>query len=318
MSTLIAAALQMRTTRSVERNIADLLTMAEAAVAEGARFLQSPEMSNILERNRAALFEAIRPEREDAMLAAVQAFARAKKVTFHIGSLAVRAGEKVANRGFLIGPDGGIIARYDKLHLFDVDLPNGESWRESNTYTAGNCAVMAPLFFADDLVEKPVSTFSGHRPLFLPHDPAPKPVPTFGDHAVLGMGICYDLRFPYLFRALAEAGADILTAPACFTRQTGEAHWTVLQRARAIETGSFMISAAQGGTHEDGRETYGHSIIVDPWGRVLAEAGDAPGPVLATLDLAQVAEARQRIPTLKHTRAITVTRQGFAPEKAAE
>lgn len=298
MSTLIAAALQMRTTRSVERNIADLLAMAEAAVAHGASFLQSPEMSNILERNRAALFEAIRPEAEDAMLAAVRNFARAKKVTFHIGSLAVREGEKVANRGLLVGPDGGIIARYDKLHLFDVDLPNGESWRESNTYTAGQCAVVAPLS--------------------LPHDPAPKPEATFGDPAVLGMGICYDLRFPYLFRALAEAGADILTAPACFTRQTGEAHWTVLQRARAIETGSFMISAAQGGKHEDGRETFGHSIIVDPWGRVLAEAGDAPGPVLASLDLSLVADARQRIPTLKHTRAIAVARQGFAPDKAAE
>lgn len=303
MSTLIAAVLQMRTTRSVERNIADLLAMAEAAVAEGATFLQSPEMSNILERNRAALFEAIRPEGADAMLAAVRDFARAKKVTFHIGSLAVREGEKVANRGLLVGPDGEIVARYDKLHLFDVDLPSGESWRESNTYTAGQCAVVAPLS--------------------LPHDLAPKPETTLGDHAVsgdavLGMGICYDLRFPYLFRALAEAGADILTAPACFTRQTGEAHWTVLQRARAIETGSFMISAAQGGKHEDGRETFGHSIIVDPWGRVLAEAGDQPGPVLATLDLSLVADARQRIPTLKHTRAVAVTRQGFPAEKAAE
>ena len=283
MSTLIAAALQMRTTRSVERNIADLLAMAGEAVAQGATFLQSPEMSNILERNRVALFEAIRPEAEDAMLAAVRDFARAKKVAFHIGSLAVREGEKVANRGLLVGPDGGIVARYDKLHLFDVDLPNGESWRESNTYTAGQCAVVAAL-----------------------------------DDAVLGMGICYDLRFAELFRAYATEGAHILTVPAAFTRQTGEAHWTVLQRARAIETGSFMISAAQGGKHEDGRETFGHSIIVDPWGRVLAEAGDEPGPVLATLDLSLVADARQRIPTLKHTRSIAVTRQGFAADKAAE
>ncbi|OYU49918.1 MAG: amidohydrolase [Rhizobiales bacterium PAR1] len=303
MSTLIAAALQMRTTRSVECNIADLLAMAGEAVAQGATFLQSPEMSNILERNRAALFEAIRPEAQDAMLAAVRDFARAKHVTFHIGSLAVRECEKVANRGLLVGPDGEIVARYDKLHLFDVDLPNGETWRESNTYTAGQCAVVAPLSLSHDLIEKPAATFSDHAPL---------------SDAVLGMGICYDLRFPYLFRALAEAGADILTAPACFTRQTGEAHWTVLQRARAIETGSFMISAAQGGKHEDGRETFGHSIIVDPWGRVLAEAGDEPGPVLATLDLSLVTDARQRIPTLKHTRVIAVTRQGFAPDKAAE
>lgn len=283
MSTFVAAALQMRTTRSVERNIADLLAMATDAVSRGATFLQSPEMSNILERNRAALFEAIRPEESDPMLAAIRDFARAKKMHFHLGSLAVKDGDKVANRGFLIGPEGEIIARYSKLHLFDVDLPNGESWRESNTYTAGDCAVVAPL-----------------------------------GEAILGMGICYDLRFAYLFRALAEAGADILTAPACFTKQTGEAHWTVLQRARAIETGSFMISAAQGGQHEDGRETFGHSIIVDPWGRVLAEAGDEPGPVYATIDLSLVVDARGRIPTLKHTRAIAVARRGFSAEQAAE
>ncbi len=287
-SRFLAAALQMRTTRSVERNIADLLAMAQEAVTRGATFLQSPEMSNILERNRAVLFEAVRPESEDAMLAAVRKFARANKIHFHLGSLAVREGEKLANRGFLIAPDGEITARYDKLHLFDVDLPNGESWRESNTYTAGACAVVAPMVF--DL----------------------------GHDALLGMGICYDLRFPALFRALAEAGADILTAPACFTRQTGEAHWTVLQRARAIETGSFMISAAQGGVHEDGRETFGHSIIVDPWGRVLVEAGDTPGPVFAEIDLALVADARARIPTMKHARAISVVRQGFVAGRAAE
>jgi predicted amidohydrolase len=283
MKTFLAAALQMRSTRSVEANIAALLAMAEAAVARGASFLQSPEMSNIVERSRKDLFAAIRPEGDDPMLAAMRDFAFRKRVHVHIGSLAVREGEKIANRGFLIGPDGGILARYDKLHLFDVDLPNGESWRESATYTAGQCAILAPV----------------------------------GD-AVLGMGICYDLRFPYLFRALVEAGADILTAPACFTRQTGEAHWVVLQRARAIETGSFMISAAQGGTHEDGRETFGHSIIVDPWGRVLAEADDQPGTILATIDLALVADARARIPTMKHTREIVVARQGFAEVKAAE
>jgi predicted amidohydrolase len=281
--TFTAACLQMRSTRSVEANIAALLAMAEAAVAKGANFLQSPEMSNLVERSRKDLFAAIRPEGEDGMLAAMRDFAARKRVHVHIGSLAIKEGEKIANRGFLIGPDGGIVARYDKLHLFDVDLPNGESWRESATYTAGQCAVVAPL-----------------------------------GEAVLGMGICYDLRFPYLFRALAEACADILTAPACFTRQTGEAHWVVLQRARAIETGSFMISAAQGGTHEDGRETFGHSIIVDPWGRVLAEADDQPGPVLATIDLALVADARGRIPTMKHTREIAVARQGFAGMKAAE
>lgn len=279
----VAACLQMRSTRSVERNIAQFTALAREAIAKGATFLQSPEMSNLVERSRKDLFAAISPEASDPFLAAARAIAAEAKVNVHIGSLAILEGEKIANRGFLIGPDGAIVARYDKLHLFDVDLPNGESWRESATYTAGACAVVAPA-----------------------------------GEAMLGMGICYDLRFPYLFRALAEAGADILTAPACFTRQTGEAHWVVLQRARAIETGSFMISAAQGGTHEDGRETFGHSIIIDPWGRVLAEADDQPGVILAEIDLAKVADARGRIPTMKHTRTITVTRIGAEAQAAAE
>lgn len=273
----IAAALQMRTTRSVERNIADLLALAEEAVGRGARYLQSPEMSNIVERSRMALFAAIRPEAEDLMLKAVQAFAKDKGIWFHLGSIALREGEKVANRALLVGPDGAVKARYDKLHLFDVDLPNGESWRESATYTAGEFGVVTPLALADEA-------------------------------AMLGLAICYDLRFPYLFRSYAGAGADILSAPACFTRQTGEAHWVVLQRARAIENGAFMISAAQGGTHEDGRETFGHSIIVDPWGTVLAEAGDEPCVITAEIDLTKVRDARGRIPTQKHTRTVLVER----------
>lgn len=280
---LIAACLQMRSTRSVERNIADFEALALEAIAKGARFLQSPEMSNLVERSRADLFAKISIEEVDPFLAAARRLAQEAKVTIHLGSLAIREGQKIANRGFLIGPDGGIVARYDKLHLFDVDLPNGESWRESATYTAGACGVVAPA-----------------------------------EGAKLGMGICYDLRFPYLFRALAEAGANILSAPACFTKQTGEAHWVVLQRARAIETGSFMVSAAQGGTHEDGRETFGHSIIVDPWGRILAEAGDAPGIILAEIDLAKVVDARARIPTMKHTRAIRVNVIGEGAQEAAE
>jgi predicted amidohydrolase len=273
----------MRSTRSVARNIDMLSTLAREAIASGATFLQSPEMSNIVERSRKDLFSAIAPEASDPMLAAACEIAASAGVTFHLGSLAIQEGDKIANRGYLIGPDGSITARYDKLHLFDVDLPNGESWRESATYTAGLCAVVAPVA-----------------------------------EATLGMGICYDLRFPYLFRAMAEAGADILTAPACFTRQTGEAHWVVLQRARAIETGSFVISAAQGGVHEDGRETYGHSIIVDPWGRILAEAGNEPGVIIAEIDLSKVTDARTRIPTMKHTRNICVRRVGVEAQEAAE
>ena len=177
---------------------------------------------------------------------------------------------------------GPSCASYDKVHLFDVDLPNGETWRESATYTGGDRAVL------------------GETPWGL-----------------LGLTICYDVRFPALYRALAENGAAFLSAPACFTRQTGEAHWTVLNRARAIETGSFMISAAQGGTHEDGRETYGHSIIVDPWGRVLAEAGTEPGIILAEIDTALVADARARIPTLKHGRPFRVEIAAAAPREDA-
>jgi len=283
MSRFVAALLQMRTGRDVARNIDDLIGLASDATGQGARFLQSPEMSNILERDRARLFEAVRSEEEDPMLAAVRDFARRYSVSFHLGSIAVKSGDRLANRGFLVDSQGDIVARYSKMHLFDVDLPNGETWRESATYQAGDCAVLAPA--------------AG---------------------ALIGMGICYDLRFPALFHALAQEGAEILTAPACFTRQTGEAHWHVLQRARAIETGSYMISAAQGGRHEDGRESYGHSIIVDPWGRVVAEGEDQPGVFLAEIDLEQVMEARSRIPALRHARAITVSRQGFLAEQAAE
>lgn len=281
--TFLAACLQMRSTRDVARNIDDLAKLAGEAIGAGARFLQSPEMSNIVATRRAEIFEKTVPQAADPMLAAAREIARKGGATIHLGSIIVREGEKVANRGMLVGPDGEIVATYDKLHLFDVDLPNGESWRESSTYTAGQCGVVAPAL-----------------------------------EARLGMAICYDLRFPYLFRQLAEAGADIVSAPACFTKQTGEAHWSVLQRARAIETGAFMISAAQGGKHEDGRETYGHSLIVDPWGRVLAEAGDAPGVVMAEIDLARVAEARGRIPVMQHTRKVAVQYVGDAAPKAAE
>jgi deaminated glutathione amidase len=197
--------------------------------------------------------------------------AREKGVVVHVGSIAVKAGDKIANRAFLIDRDGGIVTSYDKVHLFDVDLPNGESWRESATYTGGSWAVAA---------ETP--------------------------WGYLGMTICYDVRFAALYKALAENGASFLSAPAAFTKQTGEAHWHVLHRARAIETGSFMISAAQGGLHEDGRETFGHSVIIDPWGRVLAEGGTEPGVFLAEIDTGVVAEVRGRIPTLKNARPFKV------------
>jgi predicted amidohydrolase len=278
----IAACAQMRSGRDPLKNRDDAVALIREAAAQGAHYVQTPEMTSLVERSREALFEKIGPQERDPTLAGLREVAREKGVCVHIGSLAVLAGEKVANRAFLIGPQGEIIASYDKIHLFDVDLPNVESWRESRTYSGGDRAVLA---------ETP--------------------------WGYLGVTICYDVRFPALYRALAEAGASFLSAPACFTRQTGEAHWHVLQRARAVETGSFMISAAQGGKHEDGRETYGHSMIVDPWGRVLAEAGTEPGAILAEIDPAKVADARQRIPSLKHGRPFKVEIAAALPERHA-
>ncbi|SFS30776.1 carbon-nitrogen hydrolase family protein [Methylobacterium sp. yr668] len=271
-----AACVQMRSGRDPAANRDAAVAGVREASARGAAYVQTPEMTSLVERSRERLFAHVTTEEQDPTLAALREAARQTGTVVQIGSIAVRAGDKIANRAYLIGADGEILASYDKLHLFDVDLPSGERWRESATYSGGACAVLA---------ETPWAT--------------------------LGLTICYDIRFPALYRALAEAGADVLTAPACFTRQTGEAHWHVLQRARAIETGAFVISAAQGGRHEDGRETYGHSLIVDPWGRVLADAGgDEPGIILAEIDLAQVAEARARIPSLQHGRPFTVERVG--------
>jgi deaminated glutathione amidase len=278
----IAACVQMRSGVSPLANIDASAGLIREAAAAGASYVQTPEMSNTVNRDRVTLLASLSQPERDPMLAAFRTLARELGIHIHAGSLAVQNGDKVANRAFLIGPDGEIIATYDKLHLFDVDLPNGESWRESRTYAGGNHAVAADLPWGR-----------------------------------LGMTICYDLRFPYLYRALAEAGASFLSAPACFTRQTGQAHWVVLQRARAIETGSFMLSSAQAGLHEDGRETFGHSIIVDPWGRVLAEADTQPGVILATIDPALVADARGRIPTLRHTREVSVVVSNEGKARAA-
>ena len=271
--TFIAACVQMRSGRDPAANRDAAVAGLREAAGQGARYVQTPEMTSLVERSREKLFAVVTDEASDPTLSALRQTAREVGAWVQVGSIAVRNGEKIANRAFLIDPQGGIATSYDKLHLFDVDLPSGESWRESSTYTGGSCAVVA---------ETPLATF--------------------------GLSICYDIRFPALYRSLAEAGANVLTGPACFTRQTGEAHWNILQRARAIETGSFMVSAAQGGVHEDGRETYGHSIIVDPWGRVLAEGGTEPGVILAEIDLSLVGDARARIPSLRHARPYTIER----------
>ena len=275
-SRFTAACVQMRSGRDPGANRDAAVAGVREAASAGAHYVQTPEMTSLVERSRERLFAVVTTEDQDPTLSALRDIARETGTMVHVGSIAVRAGDKIANRAYLIDADGEIVTSYDKLHLFDVDLPSGERWRESATYTGGSCAVLAATPWA-----------------------------------MLGLTICYDIRFPALYRALAEAGAEVLTAPACFTKQTGEAHWHVLQRARAIETGSFLISAAQGGRHEDGRETYGHSLIVDPWGRVLADAGGAePGVILAEIDLAQVADARARIPSLQHARTFTIEHAG--------
>lgn len=272
----VAACVQMRSGRDPLANRDAAVALVREAADAGAHYVQTPEMTSLVEREKARLFANVTEPDQDPTLAALREVARERGLVVQIGSLAVRNGDKIANRAFLIDAEGAVTASYDKVHLYDVDLPNGERWRESATYTGGACAVVADTPWAP-----------------------------------IGVTICYDIRFPALFRALAEAGATVITAPACFTQQTGEAHWHVLHRARAIETGSFMISAAQGGHHEDGRDTYGHSLIVDPWGKVLADAGgNAPGVILAEIDLSRVADARARIPALLHARPFTVERIG--------
>ena len=267
----LAACAQMRSGRDPLKNRDDAVALVREAAGQGAHYVQTPEMTSLVSRGRADLFEKIGPEERDPTLAGLREVAREKGIFVHIGSMAIKVGDKAVNRGFVIDPEGEVIASYDKIHLFDVDLPNGESWRESATYSGGDKAVLAELPWG-----------------------------------LLGVTICYDLRFPALYGALAESGASFLSAPACFTRPTGEAHWHVLHRARAIETGSFIISAAQGGVHESGRETYGHSLIVDPWGRILAEGGTEPGLIMAEIDPALVSDVRARIPTLQHRRSFTV------------
>ncbi|HEY4345178.1 MAG TPA: carbon-nitrogen hydrolase family protein [Parvibaculum sp.] len=267
----LAACVQLRSGRDVAPNVDAAVALISEAADAGAQFIATPENTSLMEANRELLFQKMKPEGEDVALAALRAVAREKKVWLLIGSLPIRiAAEKLANRSFLIAPDGQIAARYDKIHMFDVDLGSGESYRESRNFEPGAEAVTADL-------------------------------PWGG----LGMTVCYDLRFPHLYRALAQNGARFLTVPAAFTKPTGEAHWHVLLRARAIETGSFVIAPAQGGRHENGRDTFGHSLIVAPWGEIIAEAGVEPGIVMAEIDPARVDEARGKVPSLLHDRAFS-------------
>src|SRR5215471_6718295 len=266
------ALIQMRCGRTPAANVDAAKKLIGEAKAGGADYVQTPEMTNLLEASRDALMAAIVPEDQDPSLAAFRELARQHQLWLHIGSLALRASpDRAANRGFLIDPQGEITARYDKIHMFDVDLADGESYRESRSYVPGEHAVTADLPWGR-----------------------------------LGLTICYDLRFPALYRALAEAGSMFLAIPSSFTKQTGEAHWHVLNRARAIENGCYVFAAAQGGRHENGRDTFGHSLVVDPWGRVLAEGDVEPGVVIAEVDPAAVAAARARIPSLQHGRRFEI------------
>ncbi|MBX3492540.1 MAG: carbon-nitrogen hydrolase family protein [Parvibaculum sp.] len=267
--TFTAALVQMRAGRDVAVNIADVSGLVSEAAAHGSDLVMTPEMTSLLETNSERLFANTFEEKDDPTLAALRVLAATKKIWLLIGSLPVKVSpQKLANRSFLIAPDGCIAARYDKIHMFDVDLEGGESYRESKNFEPGRTAVIADLPWGR-----------------------------------LGMTVCYDLRFPQLYRALAQAGAGLLTVPAAFTRQTGEAHWHTLLKARAVETGCYMFAPAQGGKHECGRETFGHSLVVAPWGEIVAEAAhDAPCVVLAEIDTARIAEARGRVPSLGHDR----------------
>ena len=278
-STFRVGLIQMRSGRTPQANMDAAAKLIGEAKSGGADYVLTPEMTNILERSREKLFATIVPEENDTTLATFRELARALGIYLHVGSLAVKASaDKAINRSFLIDRHGDVVARYDKIHMFDVDLKGGESYRESRSYRPGELAVVSDL---------PWGRF--------------------------GLSICYDLRFPALYRALAESGASFLAIPSAFTRQTGEAHWHVLMRARAIENTCYVLAAAQGGRHENGRETFGHSLVVDPWGRIIAEGGEEPGVVMAEIAPADVVTARTRIPSLQHGRRFEVVAPAAEP-----
>lgn len=271
-SSFLAACVQLRAGREVVPNVDLAVDLIEQAADEGAKFVATPENTSLMEAKSTLLFEKAVAEEDDKALAAFRAVSASRKIWTLIGSLPIKvAADKLANRSFLIGPDGVVVARYDKIHMFDVDLGGGESYRESKNFRPGGQAVTAELPWGK-----------------------------------LGMTVCYDLRFPQLYRVLAEAGASFLTVPSAFTKPTGKAHWHVLLRARAIENGAYVFAPAQEGRHENGRETYGHSLIVAPWGEVIAEAEEGTGFIIAEIDPAKVAEARGRVPSLQHDRAFVV------------
>jgi predicted amidohydrolase len=263
---------QMCAGRTVDRNIAAATELIREAARGGAQYVQTPEMTNLLELDHERLLAAIKPEADDPGVTQFRFLARELGIWLHVGSLAL-IGERgrPVNRSLLISPEGRIDARYDKIHMFDVDLPNGETYRESGNYEPGREAVVATLPWGQ-----------------------------------LGMTICYDLRFPHLHRALAKAGARFLAVPAAFTKPTGLAHWHTLLRARAIENQCYVFAAGQGGCHENGRETFGHSLVISPWGEVLAEADVQPTVTFADVELQRLEDVRRQVPSLRHDRPFDV------------
>lgn len=271
-ATFRAGLVQMCATRDPDRNVADATALIREAVAAGAHYVQTPEVTTLMELDRTRLFALIEPEDGNTALVHFRQLAKDLRIWLHIGSMAVKiSADKLANRSYVIRPDGEIAARYDKIHMFDVELSGGESYMESRNYEPGSSAVVVDLPWGR-----------------------------------MGLTICYDLRFPYLHRALARAGAIFIAGPAAFTKTTGEAHWHALLRARAIETQCFVLAAAQTGLHEMGRATYGHSIIFGPWGEIIAEAGTEPGVIVADIDPAIVADVRGRVPSLTHDRSFAL------------
>lgn len=263
------ACVQLRSTDDVAENIVLTTALVRQAKALGAQFVATPENTTLMAPDGGAKIERSFAESDDPAIPAFRMLAEELGIWLLVGSLAIKVGEsQTANRSYLFDPTGKVAARYDKIHLFDVDLPSGEQYRESKTVAAGGQVVTAAL-----------------------------------EWGTLGLSICYDLRFPQLYRAMAKRGAFMLAVPSAFTETTGKAHWHVLLRARAIENGAFVIAPAQGGTHANGRKTYGHSLIVSPWGEVMAEAGVDPGVIVADIDPQASAHARSRIPSLMHDRA---------------
>ncbi len=262
--TFTAACLQVNASNDMQANIDTAATLSLRAVSEGAEFVLMPENVTMMEWGRPNIIAKARSEEEHPALRAFRDLARELRIWLHCGSFAIiLPNGKIANRTYVLRPDGKVAAQYDKIHMFDVDLGNGERYAESATFDSGTQAVTVDLPWGK-----------------------------------LGLSICYDLRFPHLYRHLGQAGADFLCVPAAFTKVTGEAHWHILLRARAIETGCFVFAPAQTGTHTGGRQTFGHALIINPWGEILADAGKEPGVILASIDVAEVAKARAKIPAL--------------------